>query len=161
MHLADEAATLAAGARLARSRPPLPPDQAGVVYLEGSLGAGKTTLVRGLLRALGVSGSVRSPTYTLVEPYAPPAGPPLFHLDLYRLADPEELEMLGHRELLEPGSLVLVEWPVRGEGWLPAPDLVLSLAAEGDGRRLSGCGLSDFGQAWWRAFEVAKAVTNS
>ena len=161
MHLADEAATLAAGARLARALPALPGAEAVVVWLEGDLGAGKTTLARGLLRALGVTGSVRSPTYTLVEPYRTPAGPAVFHLDLYRLADPEELEMLGYRELLEGGSLLLVEWPQRGRGWLPAADLVLVLGAEGDGRCLRAEPRSDFARRWWQRFEGCEGAVTS
>ena len=104
------------------------------IWLEGELGAGKTTLVRGLLRALGHAGSVKSPTYTLVEPYEFAAGT-VYHLDLYRLADPEELEFLGVRELDAGLSVVLVEWPERGAGFLSPPDLVLTLSVYGDGRR--------------------------
>ena len=127
--LADAEATAALGAALAAVlRAPL------VVWLDGDLGAGKTTLVRGLLRGLGHAGSVRSPTYTLVEPYEA-AGTSLYHLDLYRLADPEELEFLGIRELAAGDAVLLVEWPSRGRGFLPAADILLSLAVEGDGRR--------------------------
>lgn len=126
--LADEAATLALGAELAAAAPP-----AAVVALHGELGAGKTTLVRGLLRGLGYAGAVTSPTYTLMEPYE--AGDRrVVHFDLYRLGDPEELEMLGAREELDGGALALVEWPERGEGVLPSPDLVLELVHHGAGR---------------------------
>ncbi|HEB95486.1 MAG TPA: tRNA (adenosine(37)-N6)-threonylcarbamoyltransferase complex ATPase subunit type 1 TsaE [Sedimenticola thiotaurini] len=97
-----------------------------IVYLEGDLGAGKTTLVRGLLRAGGYDGAVRSPTYTLMEPYPLPAGT-LWHLDLYRLGDPEELEYLGLRDLLQDDVLLLVEWPGRGRGVLPPADLVIRI----------------------------------
>lgn len=127
-YLQDEAATEALGARLAAIRP-----DDGVVHLVGDLGAGKTTLVRGFLRAAGHAGSVKSPTYTLVEPYML-AGRKLFHLDLYRLTDPEELEFIGLREMLT-GALLLIEWPDQGRGVLPEPDLIVTLTSEGQGRR--------------------------
>lgn len=101
-----------------------------LVFLEGPLGAGKTTLARGLLRALGVTGTIRSPTYTLVEVY-PGAQVPACHLDLYRLADPEELEMLGIRDYLAEMGLCMVEWPERGAGFLPVADLTARLAHAG------------------------------
>lgn len=131
--LADTAATEALGAAIARA---LAACGGASFWLEGDLGAGKTTLVRGLLRALGHAGSVKSPTYTLVEPYDVPTGR-LYHLDLYRLADPEELEFLGVRELgkeLAEGATVVVEWPARGRGFLPPPDLCIGLSPQGDGR---------------------------
>ena len=103
------------------------------VYLCGELGAGKTTLVRGLVRALGHIGPVRSPTYTLLEPYTV-AGRQIVHLDLYRLADPEELEFLGLRDFLDGRSIFLVEWPERGQGFLPAADLIIELRHAAVGR---------------------------
>jgi tRNA threonylcarbamoyladenosine biosynthesis protein TsaE len=125
--LIDAAATEQLGARLAASIMP------AIIYLRGDLGTGKTTLVRGLIHALGYSGKVRSPTYTLVEPYA--AGPcPVFHLDLYRLADAEELEWLGLRDMLAEPALLLVEWPERGEGILPPADLAINLDYSDAGR---------------------------
>lgn len=104
-----------------------------VLYLRGELGAGKTTLVRGLLRRLGHSGPVKSPTYTLVEPYQIRSWR-LFHWDLYRLADPEELEFLGLREQADGAAVLLIEWPERGLSFLPSADLTLSLAYAGEGR---------------------------
>jgi tRNA threonylcarbamoyladenosine biosynthesis protein TsaE len=125
--LPDEAATVALAQRLA----PMLLD-GGVVYLRGELGAGKTTFARALLGALGVGERVKSPTYSLVERYAV-NGHDAFHLDLYRIADAGELEWLGLDELDAAESLVLVEWPERGVGALPAADLdlVLEHAAEG------------------------------
>lgn len=108
-----------------------------VLYLEGDLGAGKTTLARGVLRGLGHVGATRSPTYTLLEPYELDACR-LYHLDLYRLGDPEELEYLGLRDLMGADALWLVEWPEHGQGALPPADvrLALSYADVGAGRRL-------------------------
>ena len=137
--LRGEAATLAAGARLARGLLALAagefPDSGLQIHLHGPLGAGKTTLVRGLLRALGVDGAVRSPTYTLMEPYQA-SGLELFHFDLYRLADAEELELMGARDHLRAGAVCLFEWPERGAGWLPAPHLVVRLDHAEDARTL-------------------------
>lgn len=112
-----------------------------IVHLNGELGAGKTTLVRGVLRGLGHAGSVRSPTYTLVEPYEL-AGRRIYHLDLYRLADPEELEWIGIRDLLDADSVALIEWPECGRGVLPPADLELVLDYFGTGRRVSLTGRS-------------------
>lgn len=135
LHLPDEDATLAAGARLATALPPRL-----TILLRGDLGAGKTTLVRGLLRALGHAGTVKSPTYTLVEPYQLQDWR-LFHWDLYRLADAEELEFLGLRDQLDGEAALLIEWPERGQGELPAADLIISLGYAGAGRaaRLEAC----------------------
>lgn len=131
VQLSGEAAQAAFGARLARAcEAPL------LVFLDGQLGAGKTTLVRGLLRELGQTGAVRSPTYTLVEPYEV-GGTLVYHLDLYRIADPDELEYLGLRDLLAEPALVFVEWPDRGAGWLPQADLHIHIALAGEGRRLT------------------------
>jgi tRNA threonylcarbamoyladenosine biosynthesis protein TsaE len=140
--LADEAATLALGRELAMAAP-----SAAVVALRGDLGAGKTTLVRGFLRGLGYEGAVTSPTYTLMEPYE--AGDRrVVHFDLYRLGDPEELEMLGAREELDGGALALVEWPERGEGVLPPADLGLELVHQGAGRTARLNAGTNTGRLW-------------
>lgn len=117
----------------------------GCVHLQGELGAGKTTLARGILRALGHRGAVKSPTYTLVEPYEL-GDIRVHHFDLYRLGDPEELEFIGGRDLMTSDALCLIEWPERGKGWLPTPDLVVSLSLAGVGRRADLEAFSDQGQ---------------
>lgn len=116
-----------------------------VIYLDGDLGTGKTTLVRGVLRGLGHTRSVRSPTYTLLEPYHA-GGIHLYHLDLYRLADPEELEFLGLRDLLGLESVLFVEWPERGAGALPPPDLEICISYAPSGRDLELVPRSDRGR---------------
>ncbi|MCA8864969.1 MULTISPECIES: tRNA (adenosine(37)-N6)-threonylcarbamoyltransferase complex ATPase subunit type 1 TsaE [unclassified Halomonas] len=117
----------------------------GLVYLEGELGAGKTTLTRGILRAYGHLGAVKSPTYTLVEPYEL-GSQRVYHLDLYRLSDPEELEFIGGRDVLADDALSIIEWPSRGEGWLPAPDLRLTLEVMDQGRLVSLAAGNDQGE---------------
>ena len=106
-----------------------------VVFLQGDLGSGKTTLVKGILRGLGFDGLITSPTYTLVEVYQLTGGP-VYHFDLYRLDEPEELEAIGFRDALVQDSIALIEWPQRGRGHLPVPDFVLALEFSGDGRVL-------------------------
>ncbi|TAL85562.1 MAG: tRNA (adenosine(37)-N6)-threonylcarbamoyltransferase complex ATPase subunit type 1 TsaE [Rhodanobacter sp.] len=126
--LPDEAATAALGQALASRL-----QEGLVIYLHGPLGAGKTSFARALLQACGVQERIKSPTYSLMEGYLA-LGRPAWHLDLYRIADPGELEWLGLDALAQPDALVLVEWPERGAGVLPAADLELSLSYLGTGR---------------------------
>src|SRR5262249_27779098 len=122
-------------------------DALTVVYLTGDLGAGKTTLARGFLHALGVDGIVHSPSYNLMDVYETTAGP-VVHLDLYRMRDPSELEPLGLRDEARPGSLWLVEWPERGEGCLPPPDVVITLVVEPDSHPITAESRSEYGRRW-------------
>lgn len=126
--LPDEAATSALATRVAGAL-----EEGLVIYLDGPLGAGKTSFARALLTAYGVGERVKSPTYSLVEGYSA-NGRPAWHLDLYRIADPGELEWLGLDALSDPAAVVLVEWPERGHGALPAADMEWHLAYRGDGR---------------------------
>lgn len=130
IHLKDSESTEAIGAELARQLPPK-----CLIFLKGQLGAGKTTLVRGFLRALGYRGAVKSPTYTLVEEYSTRERR-IFHFDLYRLTDPEELEWIGIDDYLAQDAVCLIEWPEMGDGFLPEPDLVLALSVVGRERLL-------------------------
>jgi tRNA threonylcarbamoyladenosine biosynthesis protein TsaE len=147
-HTAAE--TEAAGAALALSRPARR-DALTTVHLTGDLGAGKTTLASGFLHALGVAGIVHSPSYNLMDVYDTSAGI-VVHLDLYRMRDPSELEPLGLRDEARPGVLWLIEWPQRGEGWLPPPDMVVTLAvgagSEAGTHRITVESQSEYGATW-------------
>ncbi|MCF6190740.1 MAG: tRNA (adenosine(37)-N6)-threonylcarbamoyltransferase complex ATPase subunit type 1 TsaE [Cocleimonas sp.] len=148
IYIPDTKAMMDFGGKIADQFP-----QGGIVLLNGDLGAGKTTLVRGLLRHLGYEGIVKSPTYTLVEPYqlvnTPKYTPPLlhdvspqeqqrtiYHFDLYRLADPEELEYIGGRDYWNSNALCLIEWPEKAAGYLPEADLEITLQYQGDARKI-------------------------
>ncbi|MFM2109985.1 MAG: tRNA ((37)-N6)-threonylcarbamoyltransferase complex ATPase subunit type 1 TsaE [Pseudomonadota bacterium] len=144
-----DAQTQRIGAALARGLPTDPPSRALRVYLQGELGAGKTTLVRGLLRALGVTGSVKSPSYSLLESYACPPWRVL-HLDFYRLSDPQEVLALGLADHDERHTLWLVEWPERGESMLPAADLIVRLSGAASAHRLAFEAHGSVGESWLR-----------
>ncbi|WP_339523227.1 tRNA (adenosine(37)-N6)-threonylcarbamoyltransferase complex ATPase subunit type 1 TsaE [Pseudomonas sp. EA_35y_Pfl2_R111] len=145
---ADEEAMLALGARIAEST-----GGVGVIYLHGDLGAGKTTLSRGIIRGLGHIGAVKSPTFTLVEPYEIGALR-AFHFDLYRLVDAEELEYLGIRDYFDGDALCLVEWPQRGAGVLPKADLDITISPQGAGRALRLQAQGERGTTWCAALAV-------
>ena len=128
LEVADEVETIALGRRVSKFiKPGL------VVTLQGDLGAGKTTLSRGILQGLGHIGNVKSPTYTLVEPYELELGS-VYHFDLYRIVDAEELEYMGFADYLSDAALCLLEWPERGEGFLPVADVGISIEQSGEGR---------------------------
>lgn len=130
IYLENEKAMLKIGAKIADQFP-----GGGIILLNGDLGAGKTTLVRGLLRHLGYQGIVKSPTYTLVEPYNI-ENRHVFHFDLYRLGDPEELEYMGGRDYWESDALCVIEWPIQAKGYLPEADLELTLTHFKSGRNI-------------------------
>ncbi|QOL26530.1 tRNA (adenosine(37)-N6)-threonylcarbamoyltransferase complex ATPase subunit type 1 TsaE [Thalassotalea sp. LPB0316] len=132
--LIDEQATIALGSQLADIiKNEL--KHGVVVYLSGDLGAGKTTLTRGFVQGMGHCGHVKSPTYTLVEPYELPPWQ-VYHFDLYRLADPEELEYMGIRDYFNENSCSFIEWPSRGEGMIPTPDFLINLSYSGEQREV-------------------------
>ncbi len=142
-HLHDESGTAALGAALARVLQP-----GLVIHLHGDLGAGKTALTRALLHAAGHAGHVKSPTYTLAEPYKVNLGGravDLIHFDLYRMASPEEFLDAGFREDFNTDNICIVEWPDKGAPVLPAPDLNIALSVSGTGRDVELQALSDLG----------------
>ena len=138
--LKDEKATISLGAQLAKMC-----FKQTTIYLHGDLGAGKTTFSRGFITALGHAGTVKSPTYTLVEPYQLPVGS-VFHFDLYRIVDAEELEYMGFAEYLAEAKLCLIEWPEQGQGFLPMADIAIEISQPGAGRCVTLCANSAVGQ---------------
>ena len=148
LQLADETAMVAFGGQLARIT-----QGHGVIFLEGDLGAGKTTLSRGIIRGLGHVGAVKSPTFTLVEPYE--IGEiRAFHFDLYRLVDPEELEYMGIRDYFDDDALCLIEWPDKGAGFLPKPDLTITISPHNAGRSLKVSAQGPRGESWCEALAL-------
>ena len=150
LELPDEQATVQLGAALARSH-----DEPLVIYLSGPLGAGKSTLARAWLRALGVVGPIKSPTYTLVEVY-PINGSLALHLDLYRLAGDSELEHLGLREMWQAARLVLIEWPEKVAAGLPGADLIITLEVLEGGRSVRLHALSCAARNALKALKLAE-----
>jgi tRNA threonylcarbamoyladenosine biosynthesis protein TsaE len=151
LSLPDEAATLALGQLLA-------PGALGgrTLHLRGELGAGKTTLARGLLRALGVAGRIKSPTYSLVEPYTL-SSLHLYHFDFYRVKDSSEWLSSGFREYFNAQSVCIVEWPERAGPALPPADLEISLSFSGDGRRALVKAHSAAGAEWLSSLQASRS----
>jgi tRNA threonylcarbamoyladenosine biosynthesis protein TsaE len=148
LELADEAATLNFGAVIAQAM------QANLtIYLHGNLGAGKTTLVRGLLHGLGYAGKVKSPTYTLVEPYELPDFT-LYHFDLYRFNDEEEWDAAGFRDYFNAQSVCLIEWPENAENVLPIPDMNVNFTIKNAGRSVKVSAHSPLGQQCLKAMKL-------
>lgn len=159
--LADEGATARLGAALAcavtNERVAIAANGL-IVALSGDLGAGKTSVVRAMLRALGVTGTVRSPTFTLVEPYVV-SSLNFYHFDFYRLADPKEFSFAGFRDMFGPTSVCLIEWPDRAAGYLPSADLRIALRVAGQGRHASLTAATQLGAACLHRMTTKMAAT--
>ena len=151
LFLDGEAETERLGGELARLAKQS--EQSLTVFLEGDLGMGKTTLSRGVMRGLGHEGAVKSPTYTLVEPYEH-LTPAVYHFDLYRLGDPDELEYMGIRDYFSASNLCLIEWPERGEGVLPEPDIEIQLERQNEGRTVILRARSELGASLLNQIEL-------
>ena len=145
LHLSGEDAMTQFGEKISQVT-----ESNGIIFLSGDLGAGKTTLSRGIIRGLGHVGAVKSPTFTLVEPYEIGRNR-AYHFDLYRLVDPEELEFLGIRDYFEGEALCLIEWPDLGAGFLPKPDLIITIVPHAEGRALTLSPKSPRGENWCAA----------
>jgi tRNA threonylcarbamoyladenosine biosynthesis protein TsaE len=151
VQLPDEFSTLNCGEVLAQALTP-----GLIVYLRGDLGAGKTTLTRGILRGLGHAGKVKSPTYTLVEPY-PDTRIPVYHFDFYRFSSPDEFLEAGLEEYFEAGGACLVEWPDKAQPHLPHADMEIFMSMDGMGRQLSIQANSKEGEACASRFAALQA----
>ncbi len=151
--LADEAQSLQLAQCFALQRPISQTNHTSlVVFLKGDLGAGKTTFSRGFIQALGHTGKVKSPTYTLIEPYQL-ENLTITHMDLYRLSDPEELDYLGVDELVQHSDICLIEWPERGANMLPVPTITISIKHRASGRELHAQSHCEIGQRWLQAVQ--------
>ena len=148
LFIANEEAMVAFGKRIAEIT-----QGVGLIFLQGDLGAGKTTLSRGIIRGLGHAGAVKSPTFTLVEPYEI-GDLRAFHFDLYRLVDPEELEYMGIRDYFDGDALCLIEWPDKGTGFLPKPDLTITITPHDNGRQLKLLSQSARSESWCAALAL-------